>query len=252
MARSLWNGTVMLGLLAVPVKVHAATESRTVRFHEVHLKDGARIRHRRWCTQEDAEVPWAEVVKGYRLSSGEDVVLEPDELKAAAGDRAHVIEIEDCVDAAAIDPVFYDATYHLGAGDDGGAAYRLLHDALATAGRAAIGRFTFHDRERVVAIRPRDGALALHTLRFADEIVDPASLDVAAPRATPGRKELRLAERLVETLHEPFDPERHRDTYRRAVQRAIAAKAKGKAIEAPDAPEPEAPDDLAAALEASL
>lgn len=250
--RSLWNGTVMLGLMAVPVKLHTATESKTVRFHEVHLKDGSRIQHRRFCTKEDAEVPYEEVVKGYELSSGEHVVLEKDELKAAAGDRAHVIEIEDCVCADDIDPVFFDKTYHLGAGDEGGQAYRLLHDALEKTGRAGIGRFTFHDREYVVAIRPLDGVLALHTLRFADEIVDGATLDVSLPRKKPAGKELQLAKRLVETLHEPFKPERHRDEYRKAVMKAIDAKAKGKEIEAPDEEEPEAPDDLLAALEASL
>lgn len=250
--RSLWNGTVMLGLMAVPVKLHTATESKTVRFHEVHLKDGSRIQHRRFCTKEDAEVPYEEVVKGYELSSGEHVVLEKDELKAAAGDRAHVIEIEDCVCADDIDPVFFDKTYYLGAGDEGGQAYRLLHDALETTGRAGIGRFTFHDREYVVAIRPLDGVLALHTLRFADEIVDGATLDVSLPRKKPAGKELQLAKRLVETLHEPFKPERHRDEYRKAVMKAIDAKAKGKEIEAPDEEEPEAPDDLLAALEASL
>lgn len=250
--RSLWNGTVMLGLMAVPVKVHTATESKTVRFHEVHLKDGSRIQHRRFCTKEDVEVPYEEVVKGYELSSGEHVILEKDELKAAAGDRAHVIEIEDCVCADDIDPVFFDKTYHLGAGDEGGQAYRLLHDALEKTQRAAIGRFTFHDREYVVAIRALDGVLALHTLRFADEIVDGRKLDVSLPRKKPGRKELQLAQRLVETLHGPFKPERHRDEYRKAVLKAIEAKAKGKEIEAPDEEEPEAPDDLLAALEASL
>ena len=250
--RSLWNGNVMLGLMAVPVKVHTATESKTVRFHEVHLKDGSRIQHRRFCTKEDAEVPYEEVVKGYELSSGEHVVLEKDELKAAAGDRAHVIEIEDCVCAHDIDPVFFDKTYYLGAGDEGGQAYRLLHDALEKTGRAGIGRFTFHDREYVVAIRPLDGVLALHTLRFADEIVDGATLDVSLPRKEPAGKELQLAKWLVETLHEPFKPERHRDEYRKAVMKAIDAKAKGKEIEAPDEEEPEAPDDLLAALEASL
>jgi DNA end-binding protein Ku len=250
--RSLWNGTVMLGLMAVPVKVHTATESKTVRFHEVHLKDGSRIQHRRFCTKEDVEVPYEEVVKGYELSSGEHVVLEKDELKAAAGDRAHVIDIEDCVRADDIDPVFFDKTYYLGAGDEGGQAYRLLHDALAKTKRAGIGRFTFHDREHVVAIRPLDGVLALHTLRFADEIVDGRKLDVSLPRKKPAAKELQLAKRLVETLHEPFEPKRHRDEYRKAVLKAIESKAKGKEIEAPDEEEPEAPDDLLAALEASL
>ena len=252
--RSLWNGTVMLGLMAVPVKLHTATESKTVRFHEVHLKDGSRIQHRRFCTKEDAEVPYEEVVKGYELSSGEHVVLEKDELKAAAGDRAHVIDIEDCVRADDIDPVFFDKTYYLGAGDEGGAAYRLLHDALEETGRAALGRFVFHDREYLVAIAPheRPKILRLHTLRFADEIVDAGTLDVDTPRKAPSKQEITMAGKLVKSLHARFHPEKEHDEYRALVLRLLEAKGKGKEIELPEEPDTEATDDLLAALEASL
>lgn len=252
MPRSLWNGAVMLGLLNVPVKLYSATESKTVHFHEVHEKDGARIQHRRFCSKEGKEVDYEDVVKGYELAGGDYVVLEKDELKAAAGERAHVVEIEACVCADDIDPVYFDKTYYLGAGDEGAAAYRLLHDALAKTQRAGIGRFTFHDREYVAAIRPLDGVLALHTLRFADEVVPGDKLDVDLPSKKPAGKEVKIAQRLVETLHEPFKPQRHRDEYRAAVLKMIDRKAKGEQIAPPDEPEPEPSDDLMAALEASL
>jgi DNA end-binding protein Ku len=128
--RSLWNGTIAVGLLTVPVKLHTATESKTVHFHEVHEQDGARIEHRRFCSQEGKEVDYDDVVKGYEISKGSYVVLDDDEVKAAAGDRTHVIDVEETVLAAEIDPVFYDQTYRLGAGEDGGPAYRVLHAAL--------------------------------------------------------------------------------------------------------------------------
>src|ERR671939_36722 len=104
MPRSVWNGTVPIGLLAVPVKVFTATESKTVHFREVHLRDGARVEHRRVCTREDREVPYDEVVKGFEVEPGEYVVLDDDEVKAAAGDRGHRIDVEHCVDAADVDP----------------------------------------------------------------------------------------------------------------------------------------------------
>jgi DNA end-binding protein Ku len=251
--RSLWNGTIAVGLLTVPVKLHTATESKTVHFHEVHEKDGARIEHRRFCTKEGKEVDYGEVVKGYEISKGTYVVLDDDEVKAAAGDRTHVIDVEETVEAGAIDPVFYDQTYRLGAGEDGGPAYRVLHDALEQTGRVALGRFTFHDRERLAAIRAAEkGLLLLHTMRFADTLVPPSSIDVKPPSKKPTKREVEMARKLVETLHEPFDPRKYKDEYRAAVLKMIKAKAAGKEIKPPDTPEPEPSDDLMAALEASL
>src|SRR5919202_6509526 len=186
-ARSIWNGTIAFGLMSVPVKLHTATESKTVHFREVHLDDGAKIEQRRFCSKEDKEVPYKEVVKGYEVSEDTYVVLEKDEIAAAAGDGAHRIDVEHFVDAADIDPVFFEKTYWLGAGDDGGEPYRLLHDALAKTGRAGIGRFTFHDREYLTALRALDGVIALHTLRFHDEIVSGKDLEVPSAQRKPAK-----------------------------------------------------------------
>jgi DNA end-binding protein Ku len=252
--RSLWNGTITLGLLNVPVKLHTATESKTVHFRQVHLKDGAPVEHRRFCSKEDKEVDYDDVVKGYEQSSGDTVVLEPDEIKAAAGDRAHIIDVEACVPLDDIDPVFFDKTYYLGAGDEGGSAYRLLHDALEQTGRAALGRFVFHDREYLAAIAPheRPKILRLHTLRFADEIVPGSALEVDKPAKAPSKQEVTMAGKLVKSLHARFRPDREHDEYRELVLKLLEAKGQGKEIELPDEPDTEATDDLLAALEASL
>src|SRR5919112_516512 len=251
-ARSIWNGTVAFGLMSVPVKLHTATEPKTVHFREVHLDDGARIEHRRFCSKEDKEVPYKQVVKGYEVSEDEYVVLEKDEIAAAAGDGAHRIDVEHFVDAADIDPVFFDKTYWLGAGDGGGQPYRLLHDALEKTGRAGIGRFTFNDREYLTAVRARDGVLVLHTLRYADELVPGKEIDVAAPSRGPGDREVKMAAQLIDSLHERFRPDRYDDEYRDAVLAVVKRKAKGEEIEAPEEPEPDDQDDLMAALKASL
>src|SRR5437764_101581 len=152
MPRSIWNGTITFGLIAVPVKVHSATEDRSVHFHQVHAKDGARIKQKRLCSKEGKEVPYKEVARGYEVRSAEYVLLSKDEIDAAAGESAHVIALEEFVCAADIDPVFYDRTYHLGAGEHGQDGYRLLHDALGRSGRAGLGRWVFHNREYVVAV----------------------------------------------------------------------------------------------------
>ena len=252
MPRSIWNGTLSVGVVHVPVKLYSATESKTVHFHEVHLEDGARIEHRRFCAKEDREVPYEEVVKGYEVDSGEYVVLDKDEIKAAAGGAGHVIDVEHFVCSADIDPVFYARSYYLGAGEKAKDAYRVLHDALERTGRAAVGRFTFHNREYVAVVRPYDGVLALHTLRFTDELIDGDELDFEAPRRGAGEREVKMAGALVESLHEQFRPERYQDEYREAVLAVIKRKAAGEDIEPPaEEGEDDAPD-LMAALQASL
>ncbi|MCW2996337.1 MAG: Ku protein [Conexibacter sp.] len=252
MPRSLWNGTIAFGAVAVPIKLYSAVDAKTVHFHEVHLEDGARIEHRTFCSKEDKEVPREEVVKGYELTNGRYVVVDKEEIDAAGGSRSRIIDVEHFVPAADIDPVYYAKAYFLGAREEGAAAYRLLHDALERTERAAIGRFTFHQREYLVAIRAYERVLALHTMRFADELVTPKQLDVPRRARKPDAKEVKMAERLIDALHEPFKPGRLHDEYREAVLAAIEAKAEGK--EPAPAPEPETdpPDDLLAALRASL
>jgi DNA end-binding protein Ku len=249
--RSIWNGTITFGLVNVPIKLYTATESKTVSFSEVHVKDGAKIEHRRFCPKEDKEVDYKDTVKGYEVSPDSYVVLEKDEVKAAAGDRGKVVHLDEFVNAADIDPVFYEKTYYAGS-REAEDAYRLLHEALRTSGCAGIGRFTFHDREYLVAVRALDDVVALHTLRFHDEVVDPDDLELDLGRAKPGPKELQMASRLVDSLEEEFEPEGYEDSYRESVLDLIKRKGRGEEIDLVAEEEPEQGDDLAAALQASL
>ena len=252
MPRSVWNGTITFGMVNVPIKLYSATESKSVHFHQVHARDGSRIEHRRVCSKEDKEVPYEEVVKGYEISNGKYVVLEKDEVKAAAGEKTKTIPIEDFVEVAAMDPEVFDKTYYLGSRDGGEDGYKALLAALERTGRAGIGRMTFHDREYLVAIRALDGVLALHTMRFADELVAADEIELEPPERAPGDREVKMAGRLVESLHEDFRPDRYADEYRAAVLELIERKASGKQIEAPEEEPEESNDDLMAALEASI
>jgi DNA end-binding protein Ku len=251
--RSLWNGTIAFGAVAVPIKLYSAVATKTVHFHEVHLKDGARIEHRTFCSKEGKEVSKDEVVKGFEVTSGRYVVVDKEEIDAAGGTRSRIIDVEHFVPLADVDPVFFAKTYFLGARDEGADAFRLLHDALERTGRAAIGRFTFHNREYLVAIRAYEGILALHTMRFAAELVTRKDLDAPRAGTKPAKREVDMAKKLVESLSEDFKPGRLHDEYREQVLAAIRAKGRGKEIELPDEPEEdEESDDLAAQLEASL
>jgi len=252
MPRSLWNGTISVGLINVPVKLYTATESKTVHFREVHLEDEGKIEHRRFCSKEDKEVPYEDVVRGFEIGKDKYVVLSKDEVAAAAGDPAHVIDLEQFVPADDIDPVFYAKTYYAGAGDKGGDAYRLLHDALERTGRAGLGRFTFHDREYLAAIRPRDSLLLLHTMRFADEVVPGKQVEYDAPGRKPDKREVEMAAKLVDSLHERWKPGKWKDEYRASVLDMIERKAAGKQPRKPREQPPEETPDLMAALEASL
>jgi DNA end-binding protein Ku len=252
MPRSIWNGMITFGLIAVPIKVHSATEDKSVHFHQVHAKDGARVRQKRICTKENKEVPYKEVAQGYEVRASQYVLLSKDEIAAAAGERARVVELEEFVASDEIDPVFYDRTYYLGAGKAGEDAYRLLHDALEKAGRAGIGRWVFHNREYLVAVRPLQDALALHTMRFADELAGADQVDVPAPSPAPRDREVEMAGKLVESLHEEFDPTAFHDSYRERVLDLIETKARGEEPEPPEPEQREDAPDLMAALEASL
>ena len=252
MPRSIWNGTITFGLMRVPIKVHSATEDKGVHFHEVHAKDGAHVKHRRMCSKEGKEVPYKEVARGYEVRSGEYVLLSKEEIDAAAGRQSHEIELEEFVAAGEIDPIFYARGYWLGAGDDGEDAYRLLHDALQRAERVGLGRWVFHNREYMAAVRAHDDVLTLQTMRFADELVSAGDLDLPSPSRKPAPREVKMAGTLVDTLSDTFDPGRFEDSYRERVLELIQAKARGEEPELPEAPEAAGELDLAAALEASL
>jgi DNA end-binding protein Ku len=252
MPRSIWNGTITFGLVAVPIKVFSATESKTVHFREVHAKDGSRIEHRRICSKDGKEVDYDDVVKGYEVSRGKWVELTDDEIAAAAGSRSRRLDIDHFVPVDEIDPDYYERTYYLGTQDKGKDAYALLHAGLEKAGRAGVGRWIFHNRERTVVLRALGDVLAIHTMRFADELVDPGEYELGRVRRKPSEREIKMAASLVDGLHAEFDPSEYEDSYREDVLALVERKAQGKNIEPPEDVETESADDLLAALEASL
>ena len=250
--RSLWNGAISFGLVNVPVKVYTATDSKTVHFREVHAKDGSKIEHRRICPKEGKAVDSKETVRGYQVSARKWVELTDEEVAAAAGSQARLIDVDHFVPASEIDPVYFEKAYYLGAQDKGRDAYALLHAALEKADRAGVGRWVFHNRERTVIVRALEDVLALHTMRFAAEVADPSDFELDRVRRKPSEQEVKMAGKLVDGLHTDFDPSAYEDTYRQEVLKVIELKAAGKNIELPEPEETETADDLLAQLEASL
>ncbi|HEY5262168.1 MAG TPA: Ku protein, partial [Solirubrobacteraceae bacterium] len=208
--------------------------------------------HRRVGADSGKEVPAERIAKAYETSRGHQVTLEDEEIAAARGSRPKVIQIEHFVQAAQIDPVFYDHPYILGAQDGAERAYRVLLVALQRSGKVGIGRFVMRTREQLVALAARGKALKLYTMRFADEVVDRSDLDVPTPGRAPTEKEIQMAERLIETLAGPWRASAHEDRYRASVLELIERKAAGEQIQAPAPEPPWEPDDLLAALQSSV
>jgi DNA end-binding protein Ku len=253
MPRSIWTGAISFGLVNVPVKLYSAVSKKSVRFHQLHESDGVRIQQKRVCPADGEEVAWDEIVKGYEISPDQYVVISPEELEALDPKKTKTIDIEEFVDLDEIDPLYYDHPYYLLPGQGAAKPYKLLADAMKDANKVAIARVVIRTKEQLVAVRPLGDVLAMATMNFADEVVDPGSFDEA-----PGedidttKRELDMARQLIESLTAEFDPSKYHDEYREAVLQMIEQKAEGKEVVVQPVEEPERVPDLMAALEASL
>jgi DNA end-binding protein Ku len=256
MARAIWSGSISFGLLNVPVKLYSAVARRGISLREIRESDGARIRHRRVAEGTDEEVPYEKIQKAFEITSGNYVPITKDEMAALAPEKTRAIEVKDFVDLDEIDPIYFDSPYYLGPAEGAEKAYSLLASAMKRSGKVAIARFVFRNKEHLAALRADNGVLTLTTMRFADEVVPPDELDDVLPAEQPkvAKKEIEMAEQLIDSLTSDFDPSAYRDEYREELMSLIERKAEGKEIVAPEAPEREATKapDLMAALEESI
>jgi DNA end-binding protein Ku len=255
MARAIWSGAISFGLVNVPVKLYSATSPKTVRFHQVSAKTGARIRQKRVDPSTGDEVPYEEIVKGYEISPERYVLIDPEELEALDPKATKTVDIEDFVDLDEIDPIYYDHSYYLAPTAGGAKAYRLLLDAMRESGKVGVGRVVLRSKQQLCALRPTGDVLTLSTMLFGDEVLAPDRLDEldAVEDAAASDRELQMAEQLINSLSREFDPSKYHDEYRERVIQLIERKAAGEEIAVePEAEEPAAAPDLMAALEASL
>jgi DNA end-binding protein Ku len=253
--RAIWSGSISFGLVNVPVKLYSAVKQKDVHFNQLEEKTGAHIKYKRVSEKTGKEVDYEKIVKGYEVAKGKYVTVTPEDLEAVAPEKTKTVDIEDFVELADIDPIYFEKTYVLAPDGEGAAkAYGLLLKAMEAKERVAIGRFVLRTKEYLCAIRPYDGVLALETMYFPDEIVDKADVPGLPERRTKvADKELKIATSLIESLTTEFKPSAYKDTYREAVLDMIDRKAKGEEIVMPAEPEEQAQVvDLLAALEASV
>ncbi len=257
MPRAIWSGSISFGLVSIPVRLYSAVSRKTVRFNQLDSATGSRIKQKRVSAADGTEVPYERIVKGYELPSGDFVTISEEEMAGLDPEAVRTIDIDEFVDLADIDPVFYDSAYHLVPDAQTAKPYKLLANAMEQAGKVGICHFVMRSKQYLAAVRPKDGRLMLSTMIYADEVVDPGEIggfDLLEEISIDAKEQL-MAEQLIATLDASFDPTKHRDTYRDAVLDLIDRKAAGETgdsvVPAP-APSSDKVIDLMAALEASV
>jgi DNA end-binding protein Ku len=249
----MWRGAISFGMVAIPVRLYLATESKSVSFRLLCPNDLTPIKNKRWCTVEDKEVGWNDVVRGYEVGKDEYVVIEDKDLDNLPLNTTHSIDIvEFCADQEIEAGVYLKSAYYLEPEPVGTKPYALLRAALEKTGKVAIGKIALRDREHLCRLALHENGLLMNTLHWPDEIRSAAELSIPQNGAEVAKQELDMAVMLVENLSARFEPERHRDEYREALLKVVEAKLTNKPLERPATPEPAKVTDLMAALKASV
>jgi len=250
MPRALWTGSISFGLVNVPVRLYSAISEHKLQFHFVHQKDDSPIGYQKICKKEDKPVPEKEIVKAFEYRKGKYVYMEDEDFEAARVEGYKTIDITDFVPYEQIDPIYFAHTYYVGPQDGAEKVYSLLVKAVEDLELAGIAKFVMRDRQYLGALRVREGTITLEQLYFADE-VRPVE-EIKPKRARVEKRELEMAQQLIDSFSGDWKPEQYKDTYRDALCEVIEAKRKGKEVHVAAEPEEGQPTDLMTALRASV
>jgi DNA end-binding protein Ku len=254
MPRPVWSGSISFGLVNVQVKAYGAVRDHRVHFHQIDKGSGSRIGYQKIAKETGEIVSSEDIEMGYEVSKGRYVIFDPSEIEELRPKTTRLVKVDDFVDINDIDPVYYDKTFWLAPDGDAAAhAYPLLLEAMEAEGRIGVGTVVMRNNQYLAAIRPLDGALAMSTMRFEDQIVERDAipgLDVEVD--APSSKELALATQIIESLSSEWDPSRYHDTYTAELRKLITAKDEGNEIITEEEPAGAKVIDLMAALEASV
>jgi DNA end-binding protein Ku len=255
MPRSIWKGSLGFGLVSIPVALYPATTDKGIHFHQVEHGTSDRIRYKKVNERTGREVAPERIVKAMDMGGGEYVILSDEELQEAEPEKSRSIDIEGFVNLADIDPIFFRTPYYVAPQSESDSkAYHLLHEAMQKAGKIGVASFVMRDKEHLAAIRPDEEILVLETLYFADEIRDPSTvLPKATGRTQVKAKEREMAQTLITSLSERWNPADYHDSYREHVKALLKEKEAGRETITHSEPEPGGKViDLLSALQASL
>lgn len=252
MARAIWRGVISFGMVSIPVRLFTATESKDVRFRQLHEETHTPVKQLRWSPELDREVEYSELVKGYEYSKEQYVILDNEDFDQLPVPSKHTIDLTAFVSNEEIDPIHYERSYYLEPDEAGQKPFALLLKALEEKELLAIGKVALRQKEHLCVLRPHDGLILLETLYYPDEIREPdGSLDVEGIEVS--EQEMEMAFALIDMLRKPFDPSEYKDEYREQLMAMITAKLEGGEIVTVEADEPAAASvDLMAALKASV
>jgi DNA end-binding protein Ku len=222
--RAIWKGAVSFGLVSVPVKLYAATESHDVSFRQVHAKDGGRIKYQRVCAIDGEEVDYADIAKGYETEDGEMVILTDDDMASLPSESSREIAVEKFVPTDQIDPMLFEKSYYLEPEKTGAKPYALLRQALLDADRMAVVTVALRQRTSVGVLRVKDDVIVMQTMMWPDEVRNP-DFSVETGEVKPA--EVKMANMLVETLAGDFDASEFEDDYAGAIEAMVKAKIEG-------------------------
>ena len=223
--RAIWSGAIGFGLVNIPVKLYSAVQQSELDLDMLDKKDHANIKFQRVNANTGKEVPWGNIVKGYKMDD-RYVVLDNEDFERASPEKTKIIEIAEFVEEKEIESIYYETPYYLQPDKSGSKAYTLLLQALEKAGKVGLGSFVLRNRESLVVIKPYNDILMLNKIRFSEEIRDTEEIKV--PKTTNKPAELKMAMQLIDQLTQEFDITRYKDTYSANLMKVIKEKAKGK------------------------
>ena len=251
--RAIWKGSISFALVSIPISLFSATRKSELSFHYLHKKDMSPVSYKRFCDTENSEVPWEEITRGYEYEKDQYVEITDEDLDKADIELTKTIQIQEFVQENEIDPVYFDKPYYLEPQKGGERAYALMRDALAQSKKVGIAKVVLKSREHLAAVKSVGNMLTLQTMRFSHEIVDAGSLNLPA-KAEISKKEMDLANTLIDSMSDKFDPSRYKDDYYDKVLGIIQMKVAGVTpqVPAPKGPGPAKVVDLMEILKQSL
>jgi DNA end-binding protein Ku len=254
MPRAIWKGAVSFGLVSVPVKLYAATESHDISFRQVHAKDGGRIKYQRICSIDGEEVPYSDIAKGYEADDGQMVILDDDDFAELPASSSREISVEKFVPREQIEPMWLEKSYYLEPDKAAAKPYALLREALKEADRVAVVTVSLRTRMTTAVLRVRDDVIVMQTMMWPDEIRKPDFAGLDAADMDVKSQELQMARMLVETLAGDYDPDEYEDDYQEALEALVKAKLEGGEVKQVHEEKPSGGEvvDLLAALQKSV
>lgn len=253
--RAIWKGSISFGLVNIPIALYPATRKEELKFRLLREKDLSPVNYKRVAEADGKEVPWGEIVKGYEYEKGKFVVLKPEDFERVDLEATQTVDIQDFVDLGEIDPMYFYKPYYLEPQKGGDKAYVLLRNALKESEKVGIAKVVIKTRQYLAGVKSKGNVLVLELMHFAEELAETDKLKVPK-KLEAGKREMDMAQSLIDNMSSKWDPEKYHDDYRDALMDVIEEKVESGGKEIEEKPKAKKPSskviDLVAVLQESL